>query len=112
MPPGVLPLGGAVLVLRAEVAHAESVDLVDDDYAERPASRLRRWPNELLGQHQRIRFGCAFTRVELDLVTPETSVLAPRYKTRHEPQLVWFADKSAIRIGPFCCVEVGSGLDE
>src|SRR5215467_10350523 len=112
MPPGILPHGGAVFVLRAEVANAESADLVDDDCAQRPASRLRRWPHQLLGQHQRARFGCAFGRVKLDLVTPETSVLALRYKTRHEPQLVWFADKGAIRIAPFPHVEVGSGLDE
>src|SRR5262245_19871760 len=112
MPPHVLPLGGAVFVLLAEVAHAESADLVNDDCAERPASRGRGWPHQVLGQHQRARFGCAFARLKFDPVTPETSVLALRYKVRYESQLVWFADKGAIRIGPFCRFEVGSSLDE
>src|SRR5215470_13727925 len=112
MPPGVLPLWGAIFVLGAEVAHAESADLANEDCAEGLTSRRRHWPHQLLGQHQRTRFGSGFARFEVDLVTPETSILALRYKTRHELQLVGFADKGATRIGLFCHVEVGPGLDK
>jgi hypothetical protein len=67
MPPGVRPLRRAVFILRAEVAHAESADLLEDDCAERWAGRRRGWPHQLLGQHQSGRFACGFACVERDL---------------------------------------------